>query len=320
MFIPSLALPPVGTSLSLDIVMESGQGPFEVNAHVIDITTPADQTEPGYTVAFVLPPERARLFKTFLTAVRNRAPWSERDSSRAKRVRIRLPVEFFDGEGVRCEFTGNVSVGGLFIECRNPPARGTPLALQLYSAGRRRRVQLLCRVVHTISTARASELGFKPGAGVQFTEPTDAVTEKLTEVLGSIDSPRQTHAMVVDDDRFFRTVLGNLLRHEGLIVWEAEDGDRAFELLLEHVLRLDLLLLDLKMPGMSGSDLVEMVRSVGGQEDLAVVVITGTSLSDEERHLIAALGADDIIAKDVPQEETLERVFRVLADKKKSRA
>jgi CheY-like chemotaxis protein len=64
--------------------------------------------------------------------------------------------------------------------------------------------------------------------------------------------------LLVDDDRTFRLSTAALLRQDGHEVSEAADGQRAVELLEEDTF--DLILLDLKMPGLDGVRVVEVLR------------------------------------------------------------
>ena len=66
------------------------------------------------------------------------------------------------------------------------------------------------------------------------------------------------HILVVDDDRAFRLSTCALLRSEGYAADDAASGQDALEVLKDR--RYDLLLLDLKMPGIDGLQLIEALR------------------------------------------------------------
>jgi DNA-binding NtrC family response regulator len=77
--------------------------------------------------------------------------------------------------------------------------------------------------------------------------------------------------LLVDDDAVFRTALKRHLQGEGYEVVTAADGEEGLERLSDD--RFDLVLTDLKMPGVDGLDFLRRAREL--QQDVAVIVITG---------------------------------------------
>jgi len=76
--------------------------------------------------------------------------------------------------------------------------------------------------------------------------------------------------LVADDEESMRWVLSKALRKKGFIVDLAKDGDEAMELIQANVY--DLAILDIKMPGISGLDLLDRVREM--KSDLLMVIMT----------------------------------------------
>ena len=79
--------------------------------------------------------------------------------------------------------------------------------------------------------------------------------------------------LVVDDDPLFRELFKHSLEFEGIEVEVAESGRKAVEIIMANPP--DLLLLDLKMPGVSGYDVIRWVRNDSTYARMKVVVITG---------------------------------------------
>ena len=77
--------------------------------------------------------------------------------------------------------------------------------------------------------------------------------------------------LLVDDEASIRFTLGTLLERSGYEVATADNGDQALQLLEQH--EFDLLLTDLKMPGIGGMQVVAAARQ--RQSDIAVIVLTG---------------------------------------------
>jgi len=112
--------------------------------------------------------------------------------------------------------------------------------------------------------------------------------------------------MVVDDNREILDVVDYALRKEGFEVVCAEDGKAAIDLC--NAKSLNLILLDISMPGMDGRDVMKTIRKTS-----QVPVIFLTALSDEvERILGLEMGADDYIVKPFSHRELVARVKAVL--------
>ncbi len=112
--------------------------------------------------------------------------------------------------------------------------------------------------------------------------------------------------LFVDDNDGLRKSLATCLEMEFQVI-QASNGDDALSLLEQH--SPDLLLLDLKMPGMSGLELLKKIRREG--RDLEVIIITG-----ESTHSLATecadLGVQGYLQKPILPEVLTERVKKEL--------
>jgi two-component system, OmpR family, KDP operon response regulator KdpE len=112
--------------------------------------------------------------------------------------------------------------------------------------------------------------------------------------------------LIVDDEPQIRRVMRTTLTSQGYIVAEAPDGDRALEAVRAE--RVDLILLDVNMPGRSG---LEVCREIRGSSDVPIIMLTvRNSEHDKVRALDA--GADDYVVKPFSVEELLARIRAAL--------
>lgn len=81
--------------------------------------------------------------------------------------------------------------------------------------------------------------------------------------------------LLIDDEEAVRQIAGAMLKKSGLAVLEAENGESGANLLREHGERIDLVILDLTMPGMSGEQAFDLLRSI--REDVPIVIASGYS-------------------------------------------
>jgi response regulator RpfG family c-di-GMP phosphodiesterase len=115
------------------------------------------------------------------------------------------------------------------------------------------------------------------------------------------------HILVVDDERVIREILAEFLTLEGYSVRTVEDGEKA---LTELRLRpYDLVITDLKMPRISGLQLLEKI----GQENISVLTILMTGFGTVETAIEAMKrGAYDYLLKPFKVEEVIQTVQRAL--------
>lgn len=112
--------------------------------------------------------------------------------------------------------------------------------------------------------------------------------------------------LIIEDEIGISTIEKKYLEKEGYIVYQAFDGDEAMELLKEY--EYDLILLDLMLPGKSGEEIMEYIRS---NSETPVIMITAKV---EEEQIVDGLkrGADDYISKPFSPKEMVQRVKTIL--------
>mgnify|MGYP000326523432 CR=1 FL=1 len=119
-----------------------------------------------------------------------------------------------------------------------------------------------------------------------------------------------THIIaIVDDERNVTSLLSTLLEHEGYKVCCFNSGVD-FLNYLKHD-RVDMVLLDLMMPGITGFDVIKKIRESESVEYTPILIIS--SLTDRQTRLQAlALGIDDFLSKPIDREEMWLRVRNTL--------
>ena len=102
-------------------------------------------------------------------------------------------------------------------------------------------------------------------------------------------------ALIVEDDNRFRALLKRLLEKKfHMIVFEADNGIKGFELFKRETSNLDILFLDIAMPFMNGIELLEKIR----EEDKNIPVIIMTCMCDKDSvQRMIELGVTEYILK-----------------------
>jgi len=113
---------------------------------------------------------------------------------------------------------------------------------------------------------------------------------------------KKAHILVVDDEQYVRELVKRILEPEGYAVTVAADGNSALAQLTEH--RPDLVLLDIRMPGLDGYQVLERIRE---KSDVPVIMLTG-ALQPTAVEQSIGLGADDYIRKPFSPRVLLARI------------
>jgi two-component system response regulator RegX3 len=120
--------------------------------------------------------------------------------------------------------------------------------------------------------------------------------------------------LVVDDDPGVLDVVSFMLRREGFEVDEERDGAAALE--AARAKNYDIVILDIMLPGMSGTDVCRELRS---ESDVPILMLTARD-AEIDRVLGLELGADDYVTKPFSTAELLSRVRAILRRRELDRA
>jgi DNA-binding response OmpR family regulator len=113
--------------------------------------------------------------------------------------------------------------------------------------------------------------------------------------------------MVIEDDAEIRGIVTTLLTNEGYQVDQAEDGRMAVERVF--LTKPDLILVDLKLPGLDGAEVCKRIRA--GRLNTPIIVISAAK-EEFDKVLLLELGADDYLVKPFGARELLARIKAVL--------
>lgn len=138
------------------------------------------------------------------------------------------------------------------------------------------------------------------------------MSEDSTPLVGDITSHRAPLAMVVDDSITMRRVSQRLLERRGLRVVTANDGVDALEKMEDEIP--DIVLLDIEMPRMDGYEFAKNLRNNPDTRKVPIIMITSRS-GEKHRARAIELGVNDYLGKPYQEQEMLESVRILLADK-----
>ena len=120
--------------------------------------------------------------------------------------------------------------------------------------------------------------------------------------------------LIADDEARMRKLVGDFLKKEGYEIIEAEDGKKAIEVFFSEG-DIDLVILDVMMPDISGYDVLKKIREKYLPVELPVLLLT-TSRNINDISTGFRLGANDYLIKPFEAEELNARVNSLINMKK----
>jgi HAMP domain-containing protein/CheY-like chemotaxis protein/putative methionine-R-sulfoxide reductase with GAF domain len=171
--------------------------------------------------------------------------------------------------------------------------------------------------VQIITLEEERQHGLSHGAFSYLVKP--ATTEDLEVAFDRIKTfvaPRTKRLLVVEDNATERQSIVELLGHGDIEITTASTGEEALHTLLDR--SFDCCVLDLRLPDMTGFELLDRIQGESALRDVPVVVFTGKDLSVEEESRLRTV-AKSIVLKDVQSperllDETALFLHRVVAD------
>lgn len=113
--------------------------------------------------------------------------------------------------------------------------------------------------------------------------------------------------LIIDDDEGLLDSISVLLEKEGFRVLTAADGRAGYD--MGMTMRPDLMIVDLRLPGMSGIEICRQIRASGSKTPLIVLSAVGDEI---DKVLLLEIGADDYVVKPFGARELLARIRAVL--------
>ena len=117
--------------------------------------------------------------------------------------------------------------------------------------------------------------------------------------------------LYVEDDRDTRDLVALLLKSKGFEVFTAYNGSECFSSLSEN--KVDLILLDIMLPDMSGWDVFEKIRKNPRYDHIRIAFLSAIPVSDERLKILHNYGVSDYITKPFDNGDLVQRVGNILS-------
>lgn len=306
LFVASPIAPPLGDPVPV-LFKTRGVGRAALEwARVIAVRA-VNESSPGHPAGFAL--DLSTSPRELRRELARSAPTAEFGSRAAPRYSFRRPLSAYfrgvgegDGgesaSGVVSGWVENLSLGGAFVRTSSPAPEGAQVELSFTLPNGAR---LVTRAAVVFVDLR--------GMGLRFVLERRAMAE-IHDALTHL-SARPRRALVIDDDGLTRQLVADALVERGFEVLTACNAEDGLRVLAEELLTLDLLVTDHFLPGTLGEELVAKIRSIGGESELLIAVMTGSPDVELARRMKAA-GADALFGKELGPEIIAMKVDAML--------
>jgi DNA-binding response OmpR family regulator len=163
----------------------------------------------------------------------------------------------------------------------------------------------LARLLQKIDALLATATQNKAIVSPPQANPAPLPTAPLPVYIPQSSETTEHRILIVDDNEMNRDMLSRRLNRAGYAVLMAEDGEAGLSLIMEQ--SVDLILLDIMMPGISGLDVLQQIRQSYSQVQLPIIMATAKDESDD---IVKAfeLGANDYVTKPIDLPVLLARI------------
>lgn len=118
--------------------------------------------------------------------------------------------------------------------------------------------------------------------------------------------------LIVDDNDFNRELVKDILEDEDITVYEAEDGSSAIELFeSEQSDDIDVVLMDMRMPGMDGIETTKIIRTKNGKcTEVPIIAMTADGF-ETDIGMLQKAGMNGLISKPVDVNTLVEQITKL---------
>jgi CheY-like chemotaxis protein len=119
------------------------------------------------------------------------------------------------------------------------------------------------------------------------------------------------NVLFIEDDPMNRRVVKDMLDVAGATLVEADSGERGLALIDEQTF--DIVLVDLRMPGMDGFEAISRIRARGDAKAALPIIVVTADTAVDLRERCLAVGADEVLFKPVAMDSLFDAIGRQLA-------
>ena len=176
--------------------------------------------------------------------------------------------------------------------------------------------------ISTIIAPEEKRTLFNAIHAAQSVHSTDANIVTMADYYGKHSGARVLNILVAEDNLVNQQVINGILKHAGHIVNITNNGEVVLDILSADISKVDMLIVDMNMPGLSGLDVVKAVRFIDTSHSLPIIVLTADATPEAKTNSMNA-GASAFLTKPINSRTLLEKIAvlsQQVGDKKSTAA
>lgn len=148
-----------------------------------------------------------------------------------------------------------------------------------------------------------------PSPPVAAPPAAESSKSRVEDAVASNVAGLSEQILVIDDSRFFRELILDLLKPLGIPCLTAGSAEEALEIIVRE--RPRLLLLDLNLPGKNGYELIREIRAMEQLKNIRIMAMSGVFRKETDVAEAEVAGADDFLSKSFKPEQLHIRINRL---------
>jgi len=164
--------------------------------------------------------------------------------------------------------------------------------------------------ISTIHDVTETRLLFNAIHAAQSANIDDDNVVTLAEYFAKQNNAKALKILIADDNRVNQQVLEGVLNHAGHETLVAGSGERALDILAEHLDEIDMLILDINMPELSGFEVMQALQYMDTANTIPVIMLTADA-TPEAKEKALSTGANAFLTKPINARALLDQVAKL---------
>lgn len=164
--------------------------------------------------------------------------------------------------------------------------------------------------ISTIHDLKETHLLFNAIHAAQSVNIDDDKVVTLAEYFAKQNSAKELKILIADDNHVNQKVLEGILNHAGHQTLIADSGEKALDILAENIDNIDMLILDMNMPELSGFEVMQALQYMDTANTIPIIMLTADATPEAKEKSLNA-GANAFLTKPINSRALLEQIAKL---------
>lgn len=164
--------------------------------------------------------------------------------------------------------------------------------------------------ISSIHDLKETRLLFNAIHAAQSVNIDDDKVVTLAEYFSKQNNAKALKILIADDNRVNQQVLDGLLTHAGHQTLIADSGEQALDILAENIDNIDMLILDMNMPELSGFEVMQALQYMDTANTIPIIMLTADATPEAKEKALNA-GANAFLTKPINAQALLEQIAQL---------